>query len=119
MFDKCTATIGADVREKLFEVATNARKVRFNRLGIDVAALESDVVTESFRGGVNGDVMQLAKSEIRVCRRSVCICSGVVNHHSKKDGVLINKAIHCPRQPNRLPGHMGDTNHFFTTPNAS
>jgi hypothetical protein len=57
MFDKCTGTIRVDVWEKGFEVATNTRQVRFDRLGINMAALESDVVTECFGGGVNGNLV--------------------------------------------------------------
>jgi len=57
MFDKYTGTIRVDVWEKGFEVATNTRQVRFDRLGINMAALESDVVTECFGGGVNGNLV--------------------------------------------------------------
>ena len=84
-----------------------------------MTALESDIIAEGFRSGVNQEVMEFAKSEIRVSCGGVCIGSCVVSSHSEKNGALINEAIHCPSVPHRLSGQGCDMNHFFATPSAS
>ena len=44
-----------------------------------MAALESDVVVEGFRGGINKKAMEFAESEVRICCRRVGVGSGVID----------------------------------------
>jgi hypothetical protein len=104
MPDHSSGLIRVNIRKERFEVVANSRKVRLNRFWIDVAALEGDVVAESFRGGVDRKVMEFAKSEVRICCRRVGAGSGVIDCHTKEDGLLMNEALHCPGLLIRLPG---------------
>jgi len=49
--------MGPNVREKGLEIATDSREVGFNRFWVDMVGLESDIVTERFRSGINGEVV--------------------------------------------------------------
>lgn len=48
-----------------------------------MAALKGDIVTEGFGSRIDGEVMNFAKCEVRVCCRSVCADSCVINYHSE------------------------------------
>ena len=52
-------------RGKRLKIVAYARKIRFNWFGVDVAALEGDIVAEGFRSGVDRKVMEFAESEVR------------------------------------------------------
>lgn len=64
----------------------NARQGRFDRLGVNMAALKGDVITQGLGCWVNGKH------------------GGVVYGHSEKDGVFIDQVLQCPGQPHWLPG---------------
>ena len=72
-------SVCANVGKKWLEVATDARKVGFDGLRIDVTALESDVVAEGFRSWVNRNVVKFAEGEVRVSGRGVRVCGGIIN----------------------------------------
>ena len=66
--DECTITVYADVWEEWFEVATDTGQIGPDRFGVDVIALESDVVAEGFDSRVNRDIVQLAECQVQICR---------------------------------------------------
>ena len=78
-FDECTMSVCANVGKKWLEVVTDARKVGFDRLRINVTALESDVVAEGFRSWVNRYVVKFAEGEVRVSGGGVRVRSGIIN----------------------------------------
>ena len=56
--------MGVDIRKNRFEIATDSGEVGLHRFQVDMVALESDIVTESFGSRINGDVVQLTECEI-------------------------------------------------------
>jgi hypothetical protein len=55
---------GSGHQENRFEIAIDSREVGLNRFWVDMVALESDIVTESFGSRINGEVVQLTEHEI-------------------------------------------------------
>jgi len=49
--------MGADVRKKGLKIATDFGEVGLNQFQVDMVALESDIVTESFGSRINGEVV--------------------------------------------------------------
>jgi uncharacterized lipoprotein YehR (DUF1307 family) len=54
------------VREITFKIVADSREVVVNRLWVDVVTHENSEETQSFRSRVNGTVMKMTESEIRV-----------------------------------------------------
>ena len=57
LLDKCTGLMGVDIRKNRFEIATDSGEVGLHRFQVDMVALESDIVTESFGSRINGEVV--------------------------------------------------------------
>jgi hypothetical protein len=117
--DECTISVCADVSKKWLEVATDARKVGFNGLRVDVTALKSDVVAEGFGSWVNRYVVKFAEGEVRVSGGGVRVHGGIINRHTEKYGALMDQAVQGPGLPNRLPRHVSDVDHFLNAPITS
>src|SRR5882762_5565115 len=105
-------------REERLEIAADAQKIRFHGLWAVMTALKSNVITEGFRGRVDRNAVHFAESKIRVGCGSICARGRAINCHTKKNGPLVNQAIHCPREPSWLPGRVSNV-HFLTAPSAS
>ena len=94
-------------------------KVGLYRFGVDVSALEGNVVTECFRQWFDRNGVDLTESEVRVRCRRVSVGSCVVDHHSEQDGLFMYEALHSPGLLRGLPGRWGDVDHFLAAPRAS
>ena len=62
--DECRGAVGTNVQEERFQAATDAGKVRFDRFGVDMSTLESDVIAEGFRCWVDRQMVEFAKGEV-------------------------------------------------------
>ena len=65
--DEGGCAVGANVGEEWFEIVANAREVGFDGLGVDMGALESDVVTEGLGRWVNRQCVKFTEGEVGVC----------------------------------------------------
>ena len=119
MLHKHGCAIGPNIREKRLKIVANAGKVGLYRFGVDVSALEGNVVTECFRQWFDRNGVDLTESEVRVRCRRVSVGSCVVDHHSEQDGLFMYEALHSPGLLRGLPGCWGDVDHFLAAPRAS
>ena len=101
-----------------FQLIWNPQEVSVDRIGANEMPLESNLIAECFRCGINRQMVNVAECDIWGGDGGVHGCSYQVYGKAEKDRPFMAETIHCPWLPKRLPGQGRNHGHFFYCPSC-